>query len=45
MKDMTEDELKSVLLESLKDKEILVMDDIWNIEVWNEVSTAFPNLE
>ncbi|KAL4615663.1 hypothetical protein ACB092_07G143000 [Castanea dentata] len=42
--DMTEDELKSVLLESLKDKRyLLVMDDIWNIEVWNEVSTAFPN--
>ncbi|KAM3695193.1 hypothetical protein ACJW31_07G113600 [Castanea mollissima] len=44
LKDMTEDELKSVLLESLKDKRyLLVMDDIWNIEVWNEVSTAFPN--
>ena len=44
LKDMTEGELKSVLLESLKDKRyLLVMDDIWNIEVWNEVSTAFPN--
>ncbi|KAK4562840.1 hypothetical protein RGQ29_005356 [Quercus rubra] len=44
LQDMTEDELKSVLLESLKDKRyLIVMDDIWNIEVWNEVSTAFPN--
>ncbi|KAM4089001.1 hypothetical protein ACB094_07G116200 [Castanea mollissima] len=44
LQDMTEDELKSELLESLKDKRyLLVMDDIWNIEVWNEVSTAFPN--
>ncbi|XP_050262775.1 late blight resistance protein R1-A-like [Quercus robur] len=44
LEDMTEDELKSVLLESLKDKRyLLVMDDIWNNEVWNEVSTAFPN--
>ena len=44
LKDMTEGELKSVLLESLKDKRyLLVMDDIWNIEVWNEVSTTFPN--
>ncbi|XP_023921046.2 putative inactive disease susceptibility protein LOV1 [Quercus suber] len=44
LEDMTEDELKSVLLESLKDKRyLLVMDDIWNIEVWKEVSTVFPN--
>ncbi|XP_030941901.1 putative late blight resistance protein homolog R1B-8 [Quercus lobata] len=44
LQDMTEDELKSVLLESLEDKKyLLVMDDIWNIEVWNEVSIAFPN--
>ena len=44
LEDMTEDELKSVLLESLRDKRyLLLMDDIWNNEVWNEVSTAFPN--
>ena len=44
LKDMTDDELKSVLLESLEDKRyLLVMDDIWKTNVWNEVSTAFPN--
>nr|XP_023919183.1 disease resistance protein RPP13-like [Quercus suber] len=44
LKDMTEDELKSELFEALKEKRyILVMDDIWNTEVWNKVSTAFPN--
>ena len=43
LKNMTEDELKSELFEALKEKRyILVMDDIWNTEVWNEVSTAFP---
>uniref|UniRef100_A0A7N2MZ55 Uncharacterized protein n=1 Tax=Quercus lobata TaxID=97700 RepID=A0A7N2MZ55_QUELO len=44
LKDMSDDELKSVLLESLEDKRyLLVMDDIWKTNVWNEVSTAFPN--
>ncbi|XP_030941890.1 disease resistance protein RPP13-like [Quercus lobata] len=44
LKDMTEDELKSELFEVLKEKRyILVMDDIWNTEVWNEVSSSFPN--
>ncbi|XP_075673146.1 disease resistance protein RPP13-like [Castanea sativa] len=44
LQDMTDDELKSVLLESLEDRRyLLVMDDIWKTEVWNEVSTAFPN--
>ena len=42
LKDMTEDELKSELLESLKGKRyLLVMDDIWNTEVWNKVSSTF----
>ena len=44
LQDMTDDELKSVLHESLEDRRyLLVMDDIWKTEVWNEVSTAFPN--
>ncbi|XP_030925624.1 putative disease resistance protein At1g50180 [Quercus lobata] len=41
--DMDDNELKSVLLECLKDKRyLIVMDDIWKTEVWNEVSVAFP---
>ncbi|XP_030941879.1 putative late blight resistance protein homolog R1B-13 [Quercus lobata] len=44
LQDMTDDELKSVLLESLEDKRyLLIMDDIWKTDVWNEVSTVFPN--
>nr|POF01895.1 disease resistance protein rpp13 [Quercus suber] len=44
LQDMTDDELKSVLHESLEDRRyLLVMDDIWKTEVWNEVNTAFPN--
>ncbi|KAK4562843.1 hypothetical protein RGQ29_005358 [Quercus rubra] len=42
LKDMTEDELKSELLKSLKKKRyLLVVDDIWHIEAWNKVSTNF----
>ncbi|XP_030942866.1 putative disease resistance RPP13-like protein 3 [Quercus lobata] len=42
--DLDVDELKSVLFKCLKDKRyLLVMDDIWKIEAWNEVSVAFPN--
>nr|POE90413.1 disease resistance protein rpp13 [Quercus suber] len=42
LKDMTDDELKSELLEILKEKRyLLVMNDIWNIEVWNKVSSIF----
>nr|XP_023902034.1 disease resistance protein RPP13-like [Quercus suber] len=42
--DMDDDELKTVLLKCLKDKKyLLVMDDVWTTELWNEVSTAFPN--
>ena len=41
--DLDDDELKSLLFECLKDKRYLVvMDDIWKIEAWNEVSVAFP---
>ena len=42
--DLDEDELRSLLFDCLKDKSYLVViDDIWEIEAWNEVSTAFPN--
>ena len=42
LKDMTEDELKSEPLKSLKKKRyLLVVDDIWHIEAWNKVSTNF----
>ena len=41
--DLDDDELKSLLFKCLKDKSYLVvMDDIWEIEAWNEVSVAFP---
>ena len=41
--DLDDDELKSLLFKCLKDKRYLVvMDDIWKIEAWNEVSVAFP---
>ncbi|KAK4562860.1 hypothetical protein RGQ29_005367 [Quercus rubra] len=43
LQDLNDDELKSALFHYLKDKRyLLVMDDIWKTEVWNEVSTAFP---
>ena len=42
LKDMTEDELKSEPLKSLKKKRyLLVVDDIWDIEAWKKVSTNF----
>ena len=42
--DLNDDELKSVLLECLKDKRyFIVIDDIWKTEVWNEVSIALPD--
>ncbi|XP_030942593.1 disease resistance protein RPP13-like [Quercus lobata] len=41
--DLDDDELKTVLSKCLKDKRyLLVMDDIWKIEAWNEVSVIFP---
>ena len=40
--DLNDDELKSGLFECLKDKRyLIVMDDIWKTDLWNEVSTAF----
>ena len=42
--DLDDNELKSVLFRCLKDKRyLLVMDDIWKNDVWNEVSAAFPD--
>ena len=42
--EMNDDELKSVLLECLKDKRyLLVMDDIWDTKLWAEVSSVFPD--
>ena len=42
LQDMSDNELKSLLLECLKNKRyLLVMDDIWKTEAWNEVSSAF----
>ena len=42
--DLDEDELRSLLFDCLKDKRYLVvLDDIWEIEAWNEVRAAFPN--
>ncbi|XP_059437850.1 disease resistance protein RPP13-like [Corylus avellana] len=42
--DMSEDELKKELFEYLKGKRYLVViDDIWRIEDWNEVKVCFPN--
>ncbi|XP_030941906.1 late blight resistance protein R1-A-like [Quercus lobata] len=41
--DLDDDELKSLLFKCLEDRRYLVvMDDIWEIEAWNEVSVAFP---
>ncbi|XP_075672676.1 putative disease resistance RPP13-like protein 3 [Castanea sativa] len=42
--DLDENELRSLLFDCLKDKRYLVViDDIWDVEAWNEVSAAFPN--
>ncbi|KAF3951133.1 hypothetical protein CMV_023186 [Castanea mollissima] len=41
--DLDDDELKSLLFKCLENKRYLVvMDNIWEIEAWNEVSVAFP---
>ena len=40
--DLNDNELKSGLFECLKDKRyLIVMDDIWKTELWNEISTVF----
>ncbi|XP_023902047.1 putative disease resistance RPP13-like protein 3 [Quercus suber] len=42
--DLDDDELKTLLFKCLKGKKyLLVMDDVWKTELWDEVSTAFPN--
>lgn len=41
--EMKEDELKNQIRVSLEGKKyLIVMDDIWGSEVWDEVRTAFP---
>ncbi|XP_030941867.1 disease resistance protein RPP13-like [Quercus lobata] len=42
--DLDDNELKSVLFKCLEDKRyLLVMDDIWKNDVWDEVKDAFPD--
>ncbi|XP_030941899.1 probable disease resistance RPP8-like protein 2 [Quercus lobata] len=46
LQDLNDNELKNALFHYLKDKTyLLVMDDIWKIEVWNEGDTCPPELE
>ncbi|KAJ1411948.1 Virus X resistance protein-like, coiled-coil domain [Sesbania bispinosa] len=41
---LTEDELKTKVQECLKDKKyLLVLDDLWKKEDWDEVQDAFPD--
>jgi hypothetical protein len=44
LQDFTEDDLKKGLSRCLQGRRyLLVLDDIWDIYVWDEVSSAFPN--
>ncbi|KAI5348214.1 hypothetical protein L3X38_001101 [Prunus dulcis] len=46
MKDMTDDEIAKKLFRVLQEMKCLViLDDIWRIETWNLLKTAFPNVE
>ncbi|XP_059462094.1 putative disease resistance RPP13-like protein 3 [Corylus avellana] len=43
--DKSVDELKEELVKYLKEKRyLIVMDDIWTTEVWDEVRSAFPDI-
>ncbi|XP_048321588.2 putative late blight resistance protein homolog R1B-16 [Ziziphus jujuba] len=42
--EMPDEELKRTLCENLKGKRyLLVMDDIWKTQVWDEIKDSFPN--
>ncbi|OVA09431.1 Disease resistance protein [Macleaya cordata] len=42
----TEDDLRKQLHESLQGRKyLIVLDDIWNIEAWDDLNTAFPDEE
>uniref|UniRef100_A0A2N9J3Z3 NB-ARC domain-containing protein n=1 Tax=Fagus sylvatica TaxID=28930 RepID=A0A2N9J3Z3_FAGSY len=44
LQDFTEDDLKKGLIRCLQGRRyLLVVDDIWDNNVWDEVSTAFPD--
>ncbi|KAG2698127.1 hypothetical protein I3760_07G135500 [Carya illinoinensis] len=44
LEDMSRDELKNKLLEYLRGKRyLIVMDDVWITEIWDEIRSAFPD--
>ncbi|KAF5455632.1 hypothetical protein F2P56_025186 [Juglans regia] len=44
LEDMSRDELKKRLLEYLRGKRyLIVMDDVWITEIWDEIRSAFPD--
>ncbi|KAG7971462.1 hypothetical protein I3843_07G134900 [Carya illinoinensis] len=44
LEDMSRDELKKKLLEYLRGKRyLIVMDDVWITEIWDEIRSAFPD--
>lgn len=44
LEELSEEELKTKLAEYLREKKYLVVvDDVWTTEVWDELKAAFPN--